>query len=253
MREIKLNKKKVLLYDSIEELPITRFHKYNKMILVDAGIGSDLAGLDRLIERVARYVKKNDLKNAEAELENMRQNVYFIQNNISPRYLAFAALVKSVDGVSCDDLSDDGLQKIVNMLSDENHKEVTEHLDSVKKKIDSELREYFPVFFESSSVKEYYDMLKRRTTLILNKITGKEKAGSDEIEKITDDLILFNVPTKFTGKDGFEVNHDKQFEKTCLLMSENLHTDPKKFTVLAYYNALEYLKELAKKQNKKIK
>ena len=134
MREIKLNKKKVLLYDSIEELPITRFHKYNKMILVDAGIGSDLAGLDRLIERVARYVKKNDLKNAEAELENMRQNVYFIQNNISPRYLAFAALVKSVDGVSCDDLSDDGLQKIVNMLSDENHKEVTDHLDSVKKK-----------------------------------------------------------------------------------------------------------------------
>ena len=46
MRKIVLAKHKVELYDSIDELPIVRFHKYNKMLLIDAGVGSDLSDWD---------------------------------------------------------------------------------------------------------------------------------------------------------------------------------------------------------------
>lgn len=249
MKEVRLNKKKVVLYDSIEELPITRFHKYNKMLLVDSGVGSDLDAFNGHIERVIRYINKNDLKNAAAELENLRQNVYFIQSNVSPHNLAFAVLVQSIDGRACDDLTDDGLQKTLAEISGEKQKEVTEHFDSVKKKIDEELRLYFPALFDSSIAKEYYDKLKKRTEIILKKISGKEIEQSD-IDGITDELVLFNDPKKFGGSESVEIRQDKQFERMCLLISENLHTEPKKFTVLEYYNALEYLKEMAKKAEK---
>ena len=94
MRKIVLAKHKVELYDSIDELPIVRFHKYNKMLLIDAGVGSDLSDWDAHMEKVVRYCRLNQPDKAEKEIGNIRQNIYFIQSEISPKHLAFAALVK---------------------------------------------------------------------------------------------------------------------------------------------------------------
>ena len=93
MKTLKLAGKTIEVYDDIENLPVTRFHKYNKMLLVDAGIGSDIADFDKHISRIAAFLAKNDNKQAITELENIRQNVYFIQSGVSPRNLAFAILV----------------------------------------------------------------------------------------------------------------------------------------------------------------
>lgn len=51
MKNVQIKGMNVELYDSIDDLPIMRFHKYNKMLLVDAGVGSDLSDFDRHIER----------------------------------------------------------------------------------------------------------------------------------------------------------------------------------------------------------
>lgn len=96
MKNVQIKGMNVELYDSIEDLPIMRFHKYNKMLLVDAGVGSDLSDLDRHIEKVIRYLNSPTPNMATVELENMRQNIYFIQSEVSPRHLAFAVLVKSI-------------------------------------------------------------------------------------------------------------------------------------------------------------
>ncbi|MCL5459663.1 hypothetical protein M3M33_13595, partial [Loigolactobacillus coryniformis] len=77
MRTIKVANHTVELFDSIDELPVMRFHKYNKMLLIDSGIGSDLADVDNHIERAIRFCRtKPDL--AAAELDNLRQSIYFI-------------------------------------------------------------------------------------------------------------------------------------------------------------------------------
>ena len=107
MKNVQIKGMNVELYDSIEDLPIMRFHKYNKMLLVDAGIGSDLSDFDRHIEKVIRYLNSPTPNMATVELENMRQNIYFIQSEVSPRHLAFAVLVKSINGKPRNDLSDD--------------------------------------------------------------------------------------------------------------------------------------------------
>lgn len=253
MKTVQIKGMDVELYNSIEDLPIMRFHKYNKMLLIDAGIGSDLADFDHHIEKAIRYAASTTPNLAIAELQNLRQNVYFIQSEVSPRYLAFAVLVKSVNGTPCNDLSDDGLQKIINLFSDVPNSEITAHLDAVKKKIDDELRLYFPRLFDDATLKEYYDKLKQRTIVVLRTIIDSRATEADakEIDNITAELITYFHPQEFTGSDGVEIKQDRQFENMCLILSQNLHVDPKKFTVLEYYNAFEYIKEQARKANKR--
>ena len=111
MRTLIVNKKVIRVYDGIDEMPIVNFQKYNKYLLIDSGIGSDSDDIDAHIVKVARYIKANDSKKALQELQNMRQNMYMVNNEISPKYLAFAALIHSIDGKELNDLSDDGLKK----------------------------------------------------------------------------------------------------------------------------------------------
>lgn len=134
MRLLQLGKHKVELYDSIEDLPMMRFHKYNKMLLVDAGIGSDLNDFDRHIEKALIYARSKTPELAAAELDNLRQNVYFIQSGLSPRCLAFAVLIKSIDGKEQTDISEENLQKLVSKFGNLPIKDITSTLAEVKKK-----------------------------------------------------------------------------------------------------------------------
>lgn len=246
MRTIKIGLKSVELFDAIEELPIGRFHKFNKMVLVDAGIGSDLSDFDNHIERAIRFSKTNpDI--TITELQNMRQNVYFIQSGISPKMMAFCVLVKSIDGEPCNDLSDDGLAELQKKFEDMPFNELTAQLEAVKKKIDNELQLYFPGQFDDAAVKEYYDTLKRRTMLMLDSIiAGDTEDKRTEIDKITTALITYTKPMEFQGKKSIEIAYDKQFESMCLLLSQQLHVKPKGFTVLEFYNSFDYLKQQVK-------
>lgn len=249
MKEVKLNGHDVRVYDSIDDLPMVRFHRYNRMLLVDAGIGSDISDFDNHVERVVRYIRKGDNDNAAKELDNLRQNVYMIMQGQSVRDLSFACLVESIDGVRCDDLSPEGLQKVLHMLGGATRRELTEAFQSVKKKIDDELGLYFPSLFDDVTTREYYDILKRLTVAMLARMTDDED-GSRE-EELRERLVLFQRPKVFTGHEGLEVRHDKDFETMCLAITKETGRDAKTMTVLEYYNAYEYLREKSRKtQNK---
>lgn len=134
MKSLLINKKIVQVYDSIDEMPIVNFQKYNKYLLIDSGIGSDVDDIDTHIVKIARFIKANDSKKALQELQNMRQNMYMVNNEISPKYLAFAALIHSIDGKEVNDLSDDGLKKLLQGLKDIKHSKVIDFLLWLKKK-----------------------------------------------------------------------------------------------------------------------
>ena len=111
---------------------------------------------------------------------------------------------------------------------------------------------YFPAIFNDSDVKEYYDIMRRRTLEILLGIVkgDPEPAGTPIVEKLTTALITYSKPKSFTGSDGVEVQFDRQFENLCLALSEQLHVDPKRYTVLEFYNAFDFLRERAKQTEK---
>ena len=237
---------------TIEELPIVRFHKYQKLLLVDAGVGSDIAAFDQHVERVRRYIAAEKPENAQQELENLRQCVYMVQNGISPQHRAFAVLVTKIDGQECNDLSDDALTAITEKLKDAPVKDVAAQLEAAKKKIDGELMMYFPSLFNDSEIKEYYDILRKRTLEILRGIAaGKDNPDrTDVVEKLTTALITYSNPKVFTGSNGLEIQFDRQFENLCLVLSEQLHVEPKKYSVLEFYNAFDFVKERQRQMEK---
>ena len=248
----KIGKHTVEFYDTIEELPIVRFHKYQKLLLVDAGIGSDIAAFDQRIEKTRRFLMAGKPEQAQQELENMRQCVFLIQSGVNPKHRAFAALVTKIDGQDCTDIGDDALAAITEKLNDVPESELTAQLEAVKKKIDGELTLYFPALFNDSDVKEYYDILRKRTLEILNGIVAgvDDPAGAEIVDKLTTALITYSNPKLFTGSDGVEIQFERQFENLCLVLSEQLHVEPKKYSVLEFYNAFDFVKERAKQAEK---
>lgn len=251
MREVRIGKHRVRLYDSIDDLPMERFHRYNKMLLIDAGLGSDISAMDAHVEKVVRFMRGGDIDSAAKELENLRQTVYLVQTEQSPRNLSFACLVAEVDGKDCNDLSEDGLEKVRLLLNDAPRGEVAETMSAAKKKIDDALVEYFPQLFVSPEEKEYYDMMKRRTVAMLEQIAeGETETRRKDIDVMTDRLVTAIKPKVFTGRTAFGVQHDKGYEKMCLLISSTLGVDAKRMTVLEYYTANEYIKEMASERKK---
>lgn len=253
MKDFKLGKHKLEIFNSIEELPIVRHHKFSKLMLIDAGIGAEISDFDAHIERVIRYIKSDKQDSAIKELMNLRQNVFMIQSGISPRHLAFACLIHSLDGEVNEDLSDESLKRILSKLEDIPIGEFESIIDESKKKLEDELQVYFPRLFDSADIKEYYDKLKRRTILLLRQLEKGEDFTEEEqkeLERVTNELVLFSDPQNFSGSESVEIQQDRQFENACLVISQSTHTDPKKFTTLEYYNALMYLKEQARETKK---
>ena len=253
MKTTQIGKHKVEIYDSIDALPVLRFHAFNKMMLVDSGIGSDLNDWDAHAERVIRFIMSDDKESAIKEMNNLRQNIYLVQSGVSPRHMAFAALVKSIDGVEYDDLTTEGLAKVNAMIKEATDKEIAANTEAVKKKIDEELAVYFPQTQDDPKNKEYHDLMRRRAILQCEKIINETDEYDAEIEQLTTKLLTFTKPKDFSGKDSVEVQYDKQFENMCLIISKELNANAKQMTVLEYYNAFEFVKDMQKQKQQKSK
>ena len=120
MKTVKINNHELKLYDSIDEMPIVNFQKYNKYIIVDSGLGSDIDSVDEHLVNLAKLIK-SDKDKAQQELQNLRQTMHLIVSGISPNYLAFAALIHSIDGKVVEDLSDENLKSIIEKLQKAKH------------------------------------------------------------------------------------------------------------------------------------
>lgn len=245
----KINNHTIEIFDSIDDLPIRRFQKYNKYMLIDSGVGSDLQDVLDHIDRAMKYIKASP-NMAITELNNMRQALYLVSEEMSPKYMAFAVLVNKIDGEPADDLTDAGLRRVLETLNEAKKGWLDGIINSVKKKMDKELTLYFPGKFEDASTKEYFDQLKSHTLLKLQHvITGEDV--SEACSNIELRFAMLMKPRPFFGKKSAEIEYDKQFEDMCLVLAHNLQVQVKDMTVLQFYNALEFLKkQMKKKQNK---
>lgn len=253
MRTVILNGRVLKVYDSIDEMPIVNFHKYNKYLLLDSGIGSDVDDVDAHIVKIAKYIKAGSSEKALQELQNMRQNIHMINSELSPRYLAFASLIYSVDGRRVLDLSDSGLKALLDELKDVRHSSLLSFFRIIKKKVETELDLYFPNTFISAKEKEAYDQLKTRTLLQLEEIINADANNSEQIASIDLALLRKQKPKCFLGAESVEIKYEKQFENACLIISQKTNMRAKEMTVLQFYSALETIKAQAEAEAKKLK
>lgn len=252
MKSLLINKKIVRVYDSIDEMPIVNFQKYNKYLLIDSGIGSDADDIDAHIVKIAKFMKAGNNKKALQELQNMRQNMYMVNSEISPKYLAFVALIHDIDGKEVTDLSDDNLKALLKEIKTVKHSTIIDFLVWLKKKVTFELETYFPGDFVNPKEKEAYDKLKNRTLLVLDSIIN-DNDNTEQIELIDMMMVNMHTPKVFIGSDSVEVKYDKQFESTCLLIAQKTSMDARKMTVLQFYNAVDNIKQQAEAESKSLK
>ena len=116
-----------------------------------------------------------------------------------------------------------------------------------KKKVETELNEFFPSLADNAEEKETYDNLKRRLNLVLESII-EEKNNAEEILSV--EAKLLGVGKKKKGNT--ELEFIKNFQNTSLMITQKTNMDVKGMTVFEFYAVLESLKkqaEQAKKQH----
>lgn len=237
----------VEVYDSIEEMPITRWHKYQKYALIESGIGSDLSAIDGHLQRVSAFIKKGDGESAVKEMENLRQSIFFIQQGVSPKLMSAICLIKSIDGKPNDDLTEEGIKHTIEKITKVPNGVIAALYEVAKKKMEQEMEVYFNANTATAQEKEFSDILRKRTLAILKRI-ATEYDNEKEIYDLTLQLLTKNKPVDFSG-GKFEREYDLQFERLCLLLARAANIKPKECSVIEFYNAYYTLKAEARKHN----
>jgi hypothetical protein len=237
------NKTPVEVYDSIDELPIKRFRRFNKYILLAAGVGGDLEDINFHIEKVQSYINNEDLRNASKQLENFRLSLYLVSQETNFKHLSFMPFVKSIDGKEVTDISDDNFKRIFEQFQEEPKGIMDRLVDSFKKKLESELALFFPGQFDSLQEKEFFDKLHQKGMLMLETLkNGKDNTA--QLKKLDNYLLSLADPKCFSGKESVEIEHDKQFEDMCIFLKKELSFEvTDKTSTFEFYNAFEYLKK----------
>ena len=116
MRKLNLKGKEVQFYDSIHDLPIRRFQKFNKHMMIACEVGESVSDYDKRMQRANGYLRAKDIDGAINEITNQRQCLYNILEEYSPSGLALCTLVYSIDGKIYSVVTDEDLQEIQNTL-----------------------------------------------------------------------------------------------------------------------------------------
>lgn len=107
---------KILIYSSAKELPITRYNELQKQLLLISGIGSSVEDANARYVKMLAYLAENKVEDAKLELINSRATFLSIMGGINYNTKAFACFVKSIDGVDCDDITEDGLHRTMQLI-----------------------------------------------------------------------------------------------------------------------------------------
>ena len=155
----------VELYDSVNDITAIRNHYSNCYFLEDWGIGSDIESIGRHFSNLYKYIAQARQEEAYKEAKNLHNNLYFQIEKIDTKSLCFAPFVYTVGEKPFDDFKDvKKSQDMVSFLSENGLKsqQVSEILDSIKKKFSSSLEFTFltdlelaelPIFIPKSKEK----------------------------------------------------------------------------------------------------
>lgn len=245
MIEEKINGHSIMMFDNPEDMPVRRWVKYNKYMLVSGELGGSIEELVSTVKRIGILVNE-DSETAITLLNNMVQSMYMINYESSPKLYAIAALVHSIDGKEYNDLTEEGLLKVVKLIEEWTLKDVNRIDDNVKKKVDESLGELFPALNSTSSSRrdEYMYLLLDRAKLQLNGII-EGVDNTNDIKNATVKIASFYKPKPITGEESADLQYERRFNRDCQILKERLNENINEMTVVGFYSAFEYLKEIS--------
>ena len=135
MRKISLGKDVLMVYETIKELPVKRYNKFQSYLMLDSGIGSTMADVDRRFTNLDTFLSAGKLKEAAEERNNLHYAIYSNINGINYKSLSFGCMIHSFKGKPVTDLEESSLMELLNKLSDSGLTQmmVQEQIDDLKK------------------------------------------------------------------------------------------------------------------------
>ena len=140
MKTIILAGKTVKHYDSVGDLPYDRFIRFNAMLMIDSAASPDGESISNKLTKFKALVAEGKFHESVIQANNINQAFDFAVTNVSPKMLAFAALVVKVNDSTRDDLSDNGLDETSKLYQKEKNSILTAIFEAVKKKIYEEIK-----------------------------------------------------------------------------------------------------------------
>ena len=112
-----MSENNIILYDCIERTPIERYCKFNNYMAMAAETGENWEDLATRIKRVNGYIASGDKESAMQENANLLMTFNLIKSEFSASAMAYALRTESINGITCDDISENGLIKTIELLS----------------------------------------------------------------------------------------------------------------------------------------
>jgi len=120
------------LWSDIDTMPHKVFMRFQRYVMIEQGIGSDVQSFDKLFTKTYEYISHNKMQYAYDEVMNMR-NLFFnlVEKEQDPKLSAIAVLVKGNE-----DKGEDEIDKYVNdVLKHKSVGEIYKTYFDLKKKL----------------------------------------------------------------------------------------------------------------------
>lgn len=245
----KHGKHEIEIFDSIHNLPILRFQRFNKYQMMSIEIGTSFSDYDNRMMKALQFLKKGLTAEAIQELENQRQTVFNAFNEFTPTGKSFAILVKRIDGVEYDTFAPDDLDRCLLHLEKIglSTKEAIEKLVEVKKKIETELVAYYPNFFPKNGNKEQTALRVKRADILLDKIINskEDKDFDDTLFGVEKEILENDRPNVWNiwKENNMERVLEVDFQKFGISVTEQTGQKLEEVSTFTFYATVEHLKE----------
>ncbi len=250
---VKINGHTIEVFDSTQNLPILRFQKFNKYLMIASEVGNTFADYDQRTAKALAFLQKEMVKEAIMELNNRRQLVFNAFNEFSPRGKAFACLVKSIDGKEYPGISPDELDQVLEHLDriGLGYLDSLDKMEEAKKKIELELQVYFPRYFpKGGDLNHTVLRIKRMKKILAGVMEDKLEEYHEEIDRLERNILQQDKPNQWNVhiEDNMERALEVDFQKFAVAVQELTGIKITETTVFTFYAAVEHLKEKHKKQ-----
>ncbi len=114
---IRTNKQtEIFYYSSPEEMPVTRFNKFQSFIFQDLDIGNSIEVFNNNCQKLDQFLAIKNFDQALNQRKILQYTFYSSLEKINYSSFAFACLIAKIGNTHCNDLSESGLKATIELL-----------------------------------------------------------------------------------------------------------------------------------------
>lgn len=247
-------KHEIELYDSVQNMNIFRFQKFNKYQMYACEIGSTFEDYDQRTAEVYKFLQKGMVAEAMQSLNNRRQLVFNAFSEFKPTGKALAILVKRIDKRKYTDISSDGLDQVLKRLDEIGftYEQTIDGLNDVKKKLDTEVQVYFPKYFPKDSNPEKTVLRWQKLDIELQRILNPEAFQEKNLDHVEKEILQHQAPNNWNVHvpGNMERKMEVDFHKYASAVKVRTGIDLERTTAFSFYASVEMIEEQQKSNTK---